>query len=176
MKGFPKPLTYLGLPLNLSKIDAALVWGHNQKTYLFAGNQYWRLEETSQKVEVDYPRNMNVWRGIPANLNSAFTWHKNGISYFFKDSLFYDFNNRWMKVIKAPRKSIEFWFDFHCLAPNSVDLLNKRKKILISDQDSSLEEDYYFVYDKSNQRNQLDFILSFISILILLVKNFRIVS
>lgn len=40
--GFPKPLTNLGLPDTLDKIDAALVWGHNNRTYLYSGTMYWR--------------------------------------------------------------------------------------------------------------------------------------
>lgn len=40
--GSPKPLTELGLPKYLEKIDGATVWGHNGKTFFFSGNLYWR--------------------------------------------------------------------------------------------------------------------------------------
>lgn len=49
-----------------------MVWGHNGKTYLFAGQQYWRMDEAQEKVEGDYPRDVNVWRGIPANMDAVF--------------------------------------------------------------------------------------------------------
>ena len=38
----PYPLTNLGLPSDLEKLDGALVWGHNGKTYFFSGSMYWR--------------------------------------------------------------------------------------------------------------------------------------
>jgi len=38
----PYPLTQLGLPEDLDKLDGALVWGHNGKTYFFSGSMYWR--------------------------------------------------------------------------------------------------------------------------------------
>jgi hypothetical protein len=41
-RGFPKPLTNLGLPESLEKIDGAMVWGHNGKTYFFSGTMYWK--------------------------------------------------------------------------------------------------------------------------------------
>lgn len=40
--GYPKPITDLGLPASLEKIDAAMVWGYNKMTYFFSGNMYWR--------------------------------------------------------------------------------------------------------------------------------------
>lgn len=40
--GYPKPLSYLGLPPSLEKIDGAMVWGHNGRTYFFSGSMYWR--------------------------------------------------------------------------------------------------------------------------------------
>ena len=38
----PRPLSDLGLPHTLTSIDAIFIWGKNKKTYIFAGNQYWR--------------------------------------------------------------------------------------------------------------------------------------
>lgn len=40
--GYPRPLTDLGLPATLKKIDAALVWGYNNRTFFFSGSDYWR--------------------------------------------------------------------------------------------------------------------------------------
>lgn len=40
--GYPKPLTNLGLPPSLERIDGAMVWGHNGKTYFYSGTMYWR--------------------------------------------------------------------------------------------------------------------------------------
>ena len=37
-----RPLSSLGLPKHLAKVDAAFVWGKNKHTYLFAGDQYWK--------------------------------------------------------------------------------------------------------------------------------------
>ncbi|XP_014679140.1 PREDICTED: 72 kDa type IV collagenase-like [Priapulus caudatus] len=36
LPSFPRPLTDLGLPADVRSIDAAFVWGHNQKTYLYS--------------------------------------------------------------------------------------------------------------------------------------------
>ncbi|KRT82150.1 Peptidase [Oryctes borbonicus] len=41
-RGYPRPLTSLGLPERLDKIDGATVWGHNGKTFFFSGHEYWR--------------------------------------------------------------------------------------------------------------------------------------
>lgn len=72
--GYPRPLTDLGLPQDLDHIDAATVWGHNGKTYFFSGKEYWKFDEMEGRVELDYPRNINSWRGVPANIDAAFQW------------------------------------------------------------------------------------------------------
>lgn len=98
-EGYPKPLTHLGLPAYLDKIDAALVWGHNNRTYFYSGTLYWRyrqgvviskcklklnfifllfrFDEDVKHVELDYPRDMSIWRGIGYHIDAAFQW-KNG--------------------------------------------------------------------------------------------------
>ncbi|GIY24138.1 matrix metalloproteinase-2 [Caerostris extrusa] len=81
--GYPRPLTDLGLPPELKRIDAAMVWGYNGKTYLFADERYWRYDESEGRVELDYPRDMAVWRGVPYHIDAAFQY-TDGHTYFFK--------------------------------------------------------------------------------------------
>ena len=37
MEDSPRHISDLGLPANLSEVDAAFVWGKNGKTYIFRG-------------------------------------------------------------------------------------------------------------------------------------------
>ena len=69
------PLTRLGLPREVNKIDAALNWGLNDRTYLFSGRIYWRLDNISRdlRVESDYPKTFDIWQGIPVPIDAAFT-------------------------------------------------------------------------------------------------------
>ncbi|XP_046391255.1 matrix metalloproteinase-2-like isoform X2 [Ischnura elegans] len=97
MPGYPRPLTDLGLPSSLDKVDGAMVWGHNSKTYLFSGTMYWRLDESTKKVELDYPRDMKMWRGVDYNIDSVFKY-TDGITYFFKGKGYWAFDDRKMRV------------------------------------------------------------------------------
>lgn len=59
-----------------------MVWGHNGKTYLFSGIKYWQLEESEGKVEL--PRDMvDIWPGVPNDIDAAFEWHRNGMTRQF---------------------------------------------------------------------------------------------
>jgi matrix metalloproteinase-16 (membrane-inserted) len=35
---------------------------------------YWRFDEDEMKVELDYPRDMSMWRGIGYDIDSAFQY------------------------------------------------------------------------------------------------------
>ncbi|EFX76334.1 hypothetical protein DAPPUDRAFT_226103 [Daphnia pulex] len=105
----PYPLTNLGLPTDLEKLDGALVWGHNGKTYFFSGSMYWRFDEETGKVELDYPRDMSMWKGVPYNIDAVFQ-HTNGKTYFFKGKVFWEFNDRRMRVVNPiPSLSAPYW-------------------------------------------------------------------
>lgn len=41
-RGYPKRLSSLDLPADVQQIDAAFNFRKNQKTYLFAGDKFWR--------------------------------------------------------------------------------------------------------------------------------------
>lgn len=51
-----------------------MVWGHNSATYLFAGSRYWKIDNATGKVELDYPRDMSTWQGIEYDIDDAFQW------------------------------------------------------------------------------------------------------
>ncbi|KAF0762537.1 matrix metalloproteinase-2-like, partial [Aphis craccivora] len=111
LPGYPKPLTALGLPDELDHVDAAIVWGHNSKTYIFSGTMYWRCDDETEQMELDYPRDMSIWRGAGYNIDAAFQWH-DGATYFFKNRDFWKFNDLRMRVEQEEPRSIgEFWFN-----------------------------------------------------------------
>ncbi|XP_076263359.1 matrix metalloproteinase-2-like isoform X2 [Rhynchophorus ferrugineus] len=107
--GYPKSITELGLPDTLRKIDGAMVWGHNGQTYFYSGDMYWRFDENVQKVELDYPRNMAMWKGVGTDIDAVFQW-RDGKTYFFKGKGFWKFNDVAMTVEHAEQKlSASFW-------------------------------------------------------------------
>ncbi|XP_077510510.1 matrix metalloproteinase-2-like isoform X2 [Amblyomma americanum] len=108
LPGYPRPLTNLGLPASLSHVDAAMVWGHNGKTYFFSGDQYWRYDEFDRSVELDYPRHVRMWRGVPHSVDAAFQ-NTDGQTYFFKGLNFWRFNDRRMHVYNRSQHVGE-WF------------------------------------------------------------------
>lgn len=109
-------LKHLGLPEDLEKVDAAFVWGHNGRTYFFADTMYWRFDEYVKNVELDYPRDMVMWSGVPYNIDSAFKY--NGTTYFFKGKVFWEFDDLRMKVKpKSPALSAPYWLG----CPNNIE-------------------------------------------------------
>lgn len=110
-RGYPQPLTTLGLPSQLTHIDAAFTWGHNNRTYLFSGTVYWRLDIETGRVELDYPRDMSIWQGVGFNIDAAFQYidHK---TYFFKGLGYWEFNDDRMQVAHAkPKLSARKWMN-----------------------------------------------------------------
>uniref|UniRef100_A0A6A7FZF8 Matrix metalloproteinase-2-like n=1 Tax=Hirondellea gigas TaxID=1518452 RepID=A0A6A7FZF8_9CRUS len=96
------------LGINATRVDAAMVWGHNGHVYIFSGNLYWRLEHNG-RAGLDYPRNMGVWRGVPHNINAAVTVKTK--TYFFSGRVYWPFDNLKMRVEGPPRLASSFWLD-----------------------------------------------------------------
>lgn len=56
----------------MSKIDAAMVWSKNSRTYLFAGSKFIRFNEETRRIDDNYPANISdKWYGIPNNIDAA---------------------------------------------------------------------------------------------------------
>ena len=67
---------------------------------------YWRFDEEEQYVELDYPRDLVMWRGIPYNIDAVFQWHDKK-TYFFKEKYFWEFNDqRRIRLSHANRRAL----------------------------------------------------------------------
>jgi len=62
----------------------------DNNTYVFQGDQYWRL--TSEAVAPGYPRSLSDWE-LPGGVEAAFTWQKTGATYVLKGSKYWKFTN-----------------------------------------------------------------------------------
>ncbi|XP_053722589.1 matrix metalloproteinase-17 [Synchiropus splendidus] len=95
---YPRPLSDWGMKtkngMNVRKVDAAFIWAHNGKTYLFSDGEFWRFdesrksEEVTRKPESGYPRDNSLWTGVPTNMDDIISWGE-GDAYFFKDNLYW---------------------------------------------------------------------------------------
>uniref|UniRef100_A0A3B3ZPR3 Peptidase metallopeptidase domain-containing protein n=1 Tax=Periophthalmus magnuspinnatus TaxID=409849 RepID=A0A3B3ZPR3_9GOBI len=98
MSGYPKPLSDWGMKTKkgqpVDKVEAAFIWDHNGKTYLFSGGEYWRFSEVrrdgqvSRQLDAGFPRDSSVWKGVPTDMDDITSWGE-GDTYFFKDDLYW---------------------------------------------------------------------------------------
>ena len=51
-----------------------------------SGDKYWRFDDAVGRVELDYPRDISMWRGVPSDVDAAFQYI-DGKTYFFKVGL-----------------------------------------------------------------------------------------
>ncbi|KAJ7984490.1 hypothetical protein DPEC_G00355360 [Dallia pectoralis] len=96
LPGYPRPLTEWGMTSKdgraVQRVDAAFVWAHNGKTYLFSVGEFWRFDEGNtedgRKLEGGYPRDAALWKGVPTQPDDIISWGE-GDAYFFKDNVYW---------------------------------------------------------------------------------------
>lgn len=91
MNGYPRPLSDWGMRTKsgkpIGRVDAAFIWAHNGKTYLFSGGEFWRFDEgrkddtRSRKPELDYPRDNSLWEGVPSHMDDVISWGQGNIVF-----------------------------------------------------------------------------------------------
>lgn len=84
MSGYPRPLADWGMQRKdgtlVDRVDAAFIWAHNGKTYLFSGGEFWRFDESQRGSQVtwqpdpDYPRDNSIWGGAPIRMDDVISW------------------------------------------------------------------------------------------------------
>merc|ERR1719295_1797669 len=95
-------------------IDAVTITA-DRSTYVFQGSNYWKL--TRDSVADGYPRRISQdWRGLPDNIDAAFTWESTRATYFIKGSKYWKFEN--MKPYPGYPKNLRDGFPG---IPNNVD-------------------------------------------------------
>ena len=91
MSGYPRPLSEWGMRskrgMLVDRVDAAFIWAHNGKTYLFSGGEFWRFEESwrdeqvTRNLEPGYPRDNNLWAGVPPDMDDIISWGEGNIIF-----------------------------------------------------------------------------------------------
>lgn len=85
-----------------SKIDAIFKWHRTGRTYVFSGNDYWRLE--GKRVSKDYPKAIaSAWRDV-YDFDTAFA--DGGKLYFLIDTHLFEFDSRTMRIDRMKPQSV----------------------------------------------------------------------
>ncbi|CRL06206.1 CLUMA_CG019084, isoform A [Clunio marinus] len=113
-KVYTHNLEYLGFHRNIKKIDAIFTWGYNNRTYVFSGPYFWRVDDN---LHVDnsmnkYPRPIRErWDKVnKIKIDTGF--QTGGKTYFFSGKAFYLFNDESMTLeIRNPRASSKVWMN-----------------------------------------------------------------
>ena len=80
LPGYPRPLGDWGMTTTRGqppqRVDAAFVWTHNHKTYLFSEGHFWRFDESGpdRRLEAGYPRAASLWTGVPSDPDDVISW------------------------------------------------------------------------------------------------------
>ncbi|XP_030630914.1 matrix metalloproteinase-25 [Chanos chanos] len=129
---YPRPLLDWGMKsadgTEVNKVEAAFVWAHNGKTYLFSGRRFWRFTEgqggTAPKPEGGYPKNSSLWKGVPDNPDDIITWGE-GDTYFFKNNSYWVLRRGGLDqdVVSARSTAVDWMF---CPVPPSSKPTNPR--------------------------------------------------
>ncbi|KAI4877801.1 hypothetical protein NFI96_012655, partial [Prochilodus magdalenae] len=89
-KGYPKPLSTLGLPPKVKKITAALYDEETGKTLFFVNDRYYSYDGTTKKMDKGYPKLVDDgFPGMTGKVTAAFQYR--GFTYLFSGPSMHEF-------------------------------------------------------------------------------------
>ncbi|XP_041939674.1 matrix metalloproteinase-25 [Alosa sapidissima] len=100
LPGYPRPITEWGMKHSndqpVTTVEAAFVWAHNGRTFLFSGKEFWGFSNGKDlerpNPDEGYPKPASLWTGAPSNPDDIIT-SPEGNTYFFKDNSFWIVEN-----------------------------------------------------------------------------------
>uniref|UniRef100_A0A4W4GA40 Matrix metalloproteinase-9 n=1 Tax=Electrophorus electricus TaxID=8005 RepID=A0A4W4GA40_ELEEL len=88
----PRKIQKLGLPSNVQNVEGAVQKGKS-KVLLFSGENFWRLDMTTQQIDKGYPRFTDqVFGGVPVDSHDVFLYK--GHYYFCRERFYWRMNSR----------------------------------------------------------------------------------
>jgi len=84
---------------DIQKIDAAITWPRNGRTYFFSDTQYWRFDNKRKRFDRNYPKPIfGNWEGLPKKIDAGFSSLEK--TFFIAGNTYYKFNDMDIKVEK----------------------------------------------------------------------------
>ncbi|XP_066506526.1 matrix metallopeptidase 30 [Hoplias malabaricus] len=97
LPGYPKPISQLGFPSWVTKIDAAVYVESTGRTLFFVGSKYWSFNERTGKMDTGFPKSIQRdFPGIGSKVDAAFENY--GYLYFSDGARQTEYEYRLRKV------------------------------------------------------------------------------
>ncbi|XP_028321664.1 collagenase 3a [Gouania willdenowi] len=104
VRGYPKPISRLGLPKTVSKVNAALYDVHSRKTLFFVGDQYYSYDETKKTMDRGFPKNVDeTFSSMTSTVTAAFQYR--GFTYLYSGPYMYEYSMRSGRLFRVLRNS-----------------------------------------------------------------------
>ncbi|XP_063077613.1 matrix metalloproteinase-25 [Engraulis encrasicolus] len=96
LPGYPRHISDWGMKHSdgrpVTSVEAAFVWAHNGRTFLFSGGEFWGFSNGKdiqlQGPDEGYPKGASLWKGMPSHPDDIISYRE-GNTYFFKGNSFW---------------------------------------------------------------------------------------
>ncbi|XP_061106457.1 matrix metallopeptidase 30 [Conger conger] len=97
LPGYPKPISKLGFPSSVPKIDSAVHMKWTGRTLFFVENKYWSFNERKNRMDRGYPRDIaHDFQGIGSKVDAAFEFF--GFLYLSEGAMLSEYDYRFRRL------------------------------------------------------------------------------